>query len=61
MNEGRVNCQAIRHFKVGVRLLGGSRQLAHELLPYALAIYWQLAVKAPAYHWIRCHAPSWRN
>jgi hypothetical protein len=45
LDGGRVNCEAIRHLKVGVRLLGGSQQLANELLPYALSIYWELAVK----------------
>jgi hypothetical protein len=59
LDEGRVNCQAIRHVKVGVRLLGGSRQLADDLLPYALSIYWRLAVKTPAYHWERCRVPGW--
>ena len=61
LDEGRVNCQAIRHLKIGVRLLGGSQQLANDLLPYALSIYWQLAVKAPAYHWKRCRVPSWQQ
>lgn len=59
LDEGRVNCQAIRHFEVGVRLLGGSRQLADELLPYALSIYWRLAVETPAYHWSGCRVPNW--
>jgi hypothetical protein len=59
LDEGRVNCQAIRHFKVGVMLLGGSRELADELLPYALSIYWWQAVNAPAYHWTRCRVPNW--
>ena len=61
LDEGRVNCEAIRHLKVGVRLLGGSQQLANELLPYALSIYWELAVKAPAYHWKPCRVPSWQQ
>lgn len=61
LDEGRVNCEAIRHFKVAVRLLGGSQELADELLPYALSIYWRLAVEAPAYHWKRCRVPNWRH
>lgn len=36
-DEGRVECRAIRHFKVGVRLLGGSEELVEELYPVA---YW---------------------
>jgi len=59
LDEGRVNCQAIRHFRVAVELLGGSPQLADELLPYALAIYWRLAVTAPRYHWNGCRVPQW--
>jgi hypothetical protein len=33
-NEARVECQAIRHFRVGVQVLGGSPQLADRLLPF---------------------------
>ncbi len=36
LNEAYVECQAIRHFRVGVRVLGGSQQLADHLYPLAL-------------------------
>ena len=49
-NEAKVECQAIRHFKVAVRLLGGTPTDADELWPYALAAYWRLARLAPGYY-----------
>jgi hypothetical protein len=41
-NEGKVECKAIRHFKVAVQLLGGSRRVADELFPLALAYHYEL-------------------
>lgn len=63
-DEGRVNCQAIRHFKVGVQLLGGTKELADRLLPYALDMYWRTAYKTRnldggGYHWSGCKVPKW--
>jgi hypothetical protein len=41
-SEAEVECKTIRHFKVAVQLLGGSRRLADELFPVALAYHYQL-------------------
>jgi hypothetical protein len=41
-NEGKVECKAIRHFKVAVQLLGGTRRVADELFPFALAYHYEL-------------------
>ena len=41
-NEGKVECKAIRHFKVAVQLLGGSPRVADELFPFALAYHYEL-------------------
>jgi hypothetical protein len=41
-SEAKVECKAIRHFKIAVQLLGGSRQVADELLPVALAYHYEL-------------------
>jgi hypothetical protein len=40
-SEAKVECKAIRHFKVAVQLLGGSRRVADELFPVALAYHYQ--------------------
>jgi len=40
-SEAKVECKAIRHFKVAVEILGGSRRVAEELLPVALAYHYQ--------------------
>lgn len=41
-SEAEVECKTIRHFKVAVQLLGGSRRVADELFPVALAYHHQL-------------------
>ena len=56
LNEARVECQAIRHFRVGVRVLGGSQQLADRLLPFALAWHVELA-RDPVYQLPACRLP----
>ena len=54
LDEARVECRAIRHFRVGVRVLGGSQELADRLLPYALA--WDAEITmTPGYHLASCH------
>jgi hypothetical protein len=55
-NESRVECQAIRHFRVGVRVLGGTQQLADQLFPLALAWHNQIA-RNPAYYLASCAVP----
>jgi hypothetical protein len=56
LNEARVECQAIRHFRVGVRVLGGSQQLADQLLPLALLWHNRIA-ENPAYYFASCALP----
>ena len=56
LNEARVECQAIRHFRVGVRVLGGSQQLADRLLPFALAWHVELA-RDSVYQLPACRLP----
>jgi hypothetical protein len=58
-NEARVECQAIRHFKIGVKLLGGSQQNADDLLPYALAWHFLIARPGTPYFLSGCRVPSW--
>lgn len=56
LDEARVECQAIRHFRVGVRVLGGSRQLADALFPLALS--WHSTItRTPAYYLPSCRVP----
>jgi hypothetical protein len=56
LDEARVECQAIRHFRVGVRVLGGSQQLADQLFP--LALHWHTEItRNPAYHLASCNVP----
>jgi len=57
-DEGKVECQAIRHFKVGARLLGDSPELADELLPYALAAHVRMKVLYD-YRDDKCKVPLW--
>ncbi len=57
--EGRVECQAIRHFTVGAQLLGATPDQAQELLPYALAWHYLIARPGTAYEWRKCRVPPW--
>lgn len=57
--EARVECQAIRHFRVAVQLLGGSAEEATNLLPYALSIHWRVAAKVPVYNLTSCRVPNY--
>jgi hypothetical protein len=59
-DEAHVECQAIRHFRIGVRVLGGSRQLADELFPHGLAWHHRIAAE-PAYFLPSCRLPSART
>jgi hypothetical protein len=58
-NEARVECQAIRHFRVGARLLGASPELANELLPVALAAHARMVKLFPEYNDPTCKLPLW--
>jgi hypothetical protein len=56
LNEAHVECQAIRHFRVGVRVLGGSQQLADRLFPLALTWH-NLITQNPSYYLASCELP----
>ena len=57
-NEAKVECRAIRDFKKAVVLLGGSRELANELLPSALAVHLRMGAVFPEYR-ADCRLPVW--
>jgi hypothetical protein len=59
LNEGKVECQAIRHFTDGARLLGASPELANDLLPFALAAHARMVRLFPEYRDPRCKLPLW--
>jgi hypothetical protein len=58
-DEARVECRAIRHFRVGAELLGASAELANELLPYALAAHQRMVTLFPNYRAPHCRLPLW--
>ena len=58
-NEGKVECEAIRHFTVAAQELGASTQLANDLLPYALAAHQRMITLYPQYRARRCVLPLW--
>jgi hypothetical protein len=58
-NEGKVECQAIRHFMTGAEQLGASRELANDLLPYALAAHARMVALYPTYRDRGCKLPVW--
>lgn len=59
-SEAKVECQAIRHFTAGARLLGASPELANELLPIALAAHWRMVTLYPVYRPRICRLPVWK-
>ena len=59
-NEAKVECRAIRDFTKAVVLLGGSRELANELLPSALAAHLRMGAVFPEYRARNCRLPVWR-
>ena len=50
-HEGRVHCQAIRHFKVAARLLGASVDQAEHLYTHARYHYYGVAQPGSGYAW----------
>lgn len=62
-DEGRVECQAIRHFKVAAQMLGSTPEQADALMPYALFWYWQQATITDmwgrSYRYAECGVPFW--
>jgi hypothetical protein len=59
-NEGRVQCQAITHFKTTAEMLGASPQQANDLLGYALAFHLQTVTLFSAYQQKGCTLPIWK-
>lgn len=57
-SEAHVQCKAIRHFKVGVQLLGGSKELADRLMGWALMFHWRVGALNPQYHLASCKVPN---
>lgn len=57
-DEGKVECQAIRHWRASVRMLGASTAEADRLFPWALQAHWHLAAAAPQYNWEFCQVPG---
>jgi hypothetical protein len=58
-DEAKVECRAIRDFKKAVVLLGASRELANELLPWALAVHLRMGALFPEYRQRDCKLPVW--
>jgi hypothetical protein len=58
-SEGRVECQAIRHFVEGAELLGASPELTNDLLPYALAAHERMIRLYSSYRLRKCKLPLW--
>jgi hypothetical protein len=58
-DEAKVECRAIRDFTKAVVLLGASRELANELLPWALAVHLRMGALFPEYRERACRLPVW--
>jgi hypothetical protein len=56
-DEAAVECRAIRHFAVAMRLLGGSPALAARLLPWALAFHFRMGTLHAEYRSPHCKTP----
>lgn len=57
-NEALVECKAIRHWTVAMRLLGASEEIVDELKGWALAHHWRLVRLADEYHLESCGVPN---
>ena len=58
-SEAKVECQAIRHFKIGAERLGASQPLTNDLLAYALAAHERMVTLFPNYRDRKCKLPLW--
>jgi hypothetical protein len=58
-NEGEVECRAIQNFANAAEFLGAPRELANDLLPYALAAHARMVRLFPEYRARRCRLPLW--
>ncbi len=56
-DEAKVECAAVRHFRVAAQMLGASPELATQLRAYALAFHWRLAARHPEYNLKNCVVP----
>jgi hypothetical protein len=56
-DEAKVECKAIRHFRVAAQMLGYTAEQATNLRAYALAFHWKLAARIPEYHLSGCQVP----
>jgi hypothetical protein len=58
-DEGKVECQAIVHFKDAAERLGATAAQAEDLYPYALAWHARLMRLFPRYRDPKCVIPPW--
>lgn len=58
-DEGKVECQAMVHFKEGAQRLGASVEHAEELYAYALALHARQVKLFPQYADRSCKLPPW--
>jgi hypothetical protein len=58
-NEAQVQCRAIKSFTQGAELLGASREVANDLLPFALSAHAWLVERFPVYRLRNCKLPVW--
>lgn len=56
-DEARVECQAIRHFRVGAALLGATPEEIEQMFPVALAFHYRLGEHYPQYDYKPCVVP----
>jgi hypothetical protein len=57
-NEALVECRAIRHWTIAMRLLGIDEPTIARLKPWALAMHWRIAALAPEYNEHGCNVPN---
>jgi len=57
--EGKVECQALVHFREAARLLGATPAQADDLYAYALALHGYKVRLFPQYHDPKCVIPPW--
>jgi hypothetical protein len=58
-DEGKVECQAMVHFKEAAQRLGASRAEAEDIYPYALALHQRQLRLFPRYRDPKCVLPPW--
>ncbi len=58
-NEAKVQCHAVRHSTVAMRLLGAREEEVQRLKPYALLFHWRLGRLVDEYFDPSCVVPSY--